>query len=153
MPEHTAHLADCPSEIADVDKSEVTDDQIEAFSLKLELLGVAEAIIPQWIALPRFFQQRRRRVQADRQYPCRSHDSAEAAFAAADVEGIYKTASRDAAEHDRIDDVFSTPISAFANGGDPRLRTPLPIALHGPSGIDPRQRIFPNRRPCPPAPK
>ena len=120
--QHPRHLADRHSEVSDIDKCEIADDQIETCRLEFKLLSAAEPIIAGWMAPPCGLEKSMSRVDPDRRYAgCLEH-SAKATFAATNVQGPPEAACRDPAEHYWIEHVLSRPISSLANGVDPGLR-------------------------------
>src|SRR6266851_1948402 len=120
--QYPSHLANRCSEIIDIDKCEITDNQIETCRLEFKLLSAAEPIVAGRIASPCHLDKLMGRVDPRRSHAGCFEHSAKAAFAATNVQCPPIPACRDAAEHYGIEHVLSPSVSSLAHGVDPGLR-------------------------------
>jgi hypothetical protein len=96
------HLANGGSELGDIDQRDIADDEVEACIFEFELLGAAQPIITERVALPCHIEQRLGRIDAGRGHAGGLQHPAEAPLPATDIQRITKPAVGDTAEHDGV---------------------------------------------------
>ncbi|CAH1665089.1 hypothetical protein CHELA40_15309 [Chelatococcus asaccharovorans] len=117
--EHTGHFTDGCCRVRDVDQREIADDEVKRAVGERQGLGISLTIIAGGIPAPGFRQHRLGWIEADGADAAFLQHAAEAALAAADIEGLAVAAPLDPLQDGPVGHTLAGEIAMLAHVGDP----------------------------------